>query len=106
MIVVDVNVLAYLILGGPEQAVAQRVLQRDFGWAAPLVWRSDFRSILAAHMRQRDLGVDDVLRAHEWAVRVVSGREFTVSAERVLKLVCEQADLPAVGQSAVHANTK
>lgn len=89
MIVVDVNVLAYLILGGPEQGLAQRVLHRDSDWAAPLLWRNEFRSILAAYMRQRDLGIDDALRAHDWAVRVLSGREFTVSAERVLELVAK-----------------
>ena len=64
MIVADVNLVAYLLLGGPEQAAAERAMQRDPVWAAPLLWRSEFRSVLAAFMRQRDLSVSDAWRAH------------------------------------------
>ena len=64
MIVADVNLIACLLLGGPEHALAQRVLERDPVWAAPLLWRSEFRNLLAAFMRQRDLSVRDAWRAH------------------------------------------
>jgi hypothetical protein len=57
VIVADVNLVAYLVLGGPQQTLAERVLQRDTVWAAPLLWRSEFRSVLAAFMRQRHLSL-------------------------------------------------
>ncbi len=87
MIVADVNLIAYLLLGGPEQALAQRVLERDPVWAAPLLWRSEFRNVLAAFMRQRALGVHDAWRAHELADQLLHGQEFMVPGERVLALV-------------------
>lgn len=87
MIVADVNLLAYLLLGGPEQPVAQQVLERDPVWAAPLLWRSEFRSVLAAFMRQRGLTVRDAWRAHELADELLAGREYMVPGERVLALV-------------------
>ena len=87
MIVADVNLIAYLLLGGPEQALAQRVLERDPVWAAPLLWRSEFRNVLAAFMRQRALGVHDAWRAHELADQLLHGQEFMVPCERVLALV-------------------
>jgi predicted nucleic acid-binding protein len=87
VIVADVNLVAYLLLGGPEQAVAERVLQRDPLWAAPLLWRSEFRSVLAAFMRQRDLSVTDAWRAHGLADQLLAGQEFAVPGERVLHLV-------------------
>ena len=87
MIVADVNLVAYLLLGGPERALAQRVLERDPIWAAPLLWRSEFRNVLASCMRQRDLSLRDARRAHELADELMAGQEFAVPGERVLALV-------------------
>lgn len=87
MIVADVNLIAYLVLGGPNQGLAQRVLERDPIWGAPLLWRSEFRSVLAGFMRQRDLTVSDAWRAHGLADQLLAGQEFTVPGERVLELV-------------------
>lgn len=87
MIVADVNLIVYLVLGGPEQALAQRVLERDPVWAAPLLWRSEFRNVLAAFMRQRDLSVSEAWRAHGLAEQLLADQEFTVPGERVLALV-------------------
>lgn len=87
MIVADVNLVAYLLLGGPEAALAQQVLQRDPAWAAPLLWRSEFRSVLAAHMRQRDLPLTDAWRAQTLADSLFRGNEFAPSGEAVLALI-------------------
>jgi len=87
VIVADVNLIAYLLLGGPAQAWAQRVFERDPVWAAPLLWRSEFRNVLAAFMRQRGLSVTDAWRAHGLADQLLHGQEFAVPGERVLALV-------------------
>lgn len=55
MIVVDTNVLAYLYLPGEYTAVAEVLLERDPDWAAPVLWRSEFRIILAGHIRRGSL---------------------------------------------------
>ncbi len=87
MIVADVNLIAYLLLGGPEQPLAQRILERDPEWAAPLLWRSEFRNVLAAFIRRRGLGVSDAWRAHEMADRLLANKEYEVPGQRVLALV-------------------
>lgn len=87
MIVADVNLIAYLLLGGPETDLAQQVLERDSTWAAPTLWRSEFRSILAAYMRQRDLAIQDAWQAHELAEGLIGEHEYTPGGERVLRLV-------------------
>ena len=87
MIVADVNLLAYLLLGGPDAELAQHVLERDPTWAAPVLWRSEFRSILAAYMRQRGLALHDAWQAHELAEGLLGAHEYTLGGERVLQLV-------------------
>ena len=52
MIVVDTNVLAYLLITGERSAEAERALRKDPFWAAPLLWRSELRNVLALYMRQ------------------------------------------------------
>lgn len=87
MIVADANLLAPILLGGRDAALAQRVYQRDPSWAAPLLWRSELRSILAASMGLRGLTFAEAWAAHEMAERLLTGREFAVEGESVLRLV-------------------
>lgn len=87
MIVADVNLMACLLLAGPDTGLAQQVFQKDSTWAAPVLWRSEFRSILAAYMRQRGLGISEAWQAHELAEGLVSAHEYTLGGERVLQLV-------------------
>ena len=67
--------------------IAQQVLERDPTWAAPVLWRSEFRSILAAYMRQRGLEIHDAWQAHELAEGLLGAHEYTLAGERVLQLV-------------------
>ena len=87
MIVADVNLVAALLLGGADAAVARQVLECDPDWAAPLLWRSEFRSVLAAYLRQRNLSLDDAWRAHELATKLLGRHEFLPAGDTVLRLV-------------------
>ena len=51
MIVVDTNVIAYLLLSGQRAGAAEAWLRADPEWAAPPLWRSDFVNVLAVHVR-------------------------------------------------------
>jgi predicted nucleic acid-binding protein len=91
MIVADVNLLAYLLLGGPDTALAQRVFKRDAAWAVPVLWRSEFRSVLAGCMRKRGVSIVDAIEAYELAERLVGGREYAVRGDAILQLVGSSA---------------
>ena len=52
MIAVDTNVIADLYLESEFTARAEALLEIDSDWAAPLLWRSEFRNILAGATRR------------------------------------------------------
>jgi predicted nucleic acid-binding protein len=87
MIVVDTNVLAYLWLPGERTAQAERLLRSDAEWNAPLLWRSEFRSVLAGCLRRGDLDLETALQIADEAEAQMRGREFSVPSAQVLARV-------------------
>jgi predicted nucleic acid-binding protein len=87
MIVVDTNVLAYLYLPGDFSADAEALLQRDSEWVAPMLWRSEFRNILAGYLRRKTLTFDQALSVQSEAESLLSGSEFEIDSRSVLELV-------------------
>ena len=87
MIVVDTNVLAYLYLPTEFTAHAEALLERDPEWVAPVLWRSEFRSILAGYLRRKTLAFDDARALQAEAESLLAGNEHEVDSQRVLELV-------------------
>ncbi len=91
MIVVDTNVIAYLFLPGEHTAAARRTLQRDPRWAAPLLWRSELRNILATAMRRGHLTLSDAEDVFDAAADLMAGGEFAVVPDAVLRLAARSS---------------
>ena len=87
MIVVDTNVLAYLYLPGDHTARAEALLRRDPEWAAPMLWRSEFRNILAGYIRRKTLTCEQAFNIQIEAENLLSGAEFEIDSRAVLELV-------------------
>jgi predicted nucleic acid-binding protein len=87
MIVVDTNQIAYLLIGGDLTDTVRRVFIQDSAWSAPLLWRSEFRSILAQYIRRDELRLSQAMKMQQMAEELLSGREHLVDSEGVLRLV-------------------
>ena len=87
MIVVDSNVLVYLYLPGEYTADAEALLESDPEWAAPVLWRSEFRNVLAGYMRRKTLTFDQAYAVQCEAENLLAGSEFEVDSHAVLELV-------------------
>ncbi|GHC77554.1 hypothetical protein GCM10007320_17200 [Pseudorhodoferax aquiterrae] len=87
MIVVDTNVLAYLYLPTEFSANAEALLEHDPQWVAPLLWRSEFRNILAGYLRRGSLRFEQVLALQEEAQALLVDHEYEVESRAVLELV-------------------
>ncbi len=86
MIVVDANVLAYLLIPGKYTESAEDLLQRDPEWAAPRLWQSELRNILATYVRTGKLELADAGALHRRASEIVGPDEYEVETLDVLRL--------------------
>ena len=94
MIVVDTGVLANFWLPGEFTALAESAKARDGAWAAPVLWRAEFRAVLAGHLRRGRLTEAEANAAYANASEDLGPREFSVPTEAILKLALA-ADCPA-----------
>jgi len=84
MIVVDVNTIAYLWIPGVMSEFAEKALHRDPAWAAPILWRSEFRNILAGYIRKGLLSRDVARRCLDGAESHLAGNEYILPSSLVM----------------------
>lgn len=87
MIVVESNILAYLYLPGEFTAAAEALLQREPEWAAPPLWRSEFRNILTGYVRRNMLTFEQACSLQAEAESLLEGFEFEVHSREVMEWV-------------------
>lgn len=94
MIVVDTNVLAYLYLPCEFTRAAEHLLEYDSDWHAPVLWKSEFRNILAGYLRKRLLDMDTAEAIMAESESLLNNAGHEPESERVLRLV-HQSDCSA-----------
>ncbi len=87
MIVVDTNVLAYFYLPSAHTDAAERLHEHDSDWNAPLLWRSEFRNILAGYLRRGKLQFEQAHVIQREAEALLAGAEHEPDSRHVLELV-------------------
>ena len=86
MIVVDTNVITHLLLPSVYGDAAEKAARQD-QWCAPLLWRSEFRNVLALAMRRRASSLAQARQIMANAEGLLWGREFTVRSSSVFDCV-------------------
>ncbi len=87
MIVVDVNSIAYLWIPGEMTGLAEKALARDSSWASSILWRSEFRNILAGLLRSGHMAPVAARRCIEGAESQMAGSEHVVPSLLVMQKV-------------------
>jgi predicted nucleic acid-binding protein len=89
MIVVDTNIIGYLYLESPYAAMAEKALLKDPQWAAPILWRSELRNVLALYLRKRWLSLEESLHIMTEAQQLMTDQEYEVHSKKVLQLTTQ-----------------
>lgn len=88
MIVVDTNIISYLFISGKRSQQAEQLLSLDPHWLSPILWRSEFRSVLNQYLRKNILTLRDTLFIIQQAEALLAGNEYQVASTHVMKLLC------------------
>ena len=89
MIVVDTNVMVYLLTGAGPGGEAARLLARDPEWAAPPILLSELRNVMVGLLRRDQLDVTDAIEICQDAEAVLGDRLASVPAAPVLEAAYE-----------------
>ncbi len=89
MIVVDVNIIAYLWLPGPLTSLAEVCAQKEPDWHAPLLWRSEMRNLLAGFARHKLLDWPAAGETMQRAEALMRGKEHVVASAAVMSLLAQ-----------------
>ena len=84
MIVVDTNVMVYLLTGSGPWAAAADLLRADPEWAAPPILLSELRNVMVGLLRRGHMEEADALDICEDAEAILGDRVASVQAEEVL----------------------
>jgi predicted nucleic acid-binding protein len=87
LIVVDASILAYCYLSGQFTTAARALMREEPDWAAPLLWRSELRSVLTGYLRRQELSVQEARRIQSEAEDLMRDNEYEVDSPSVLDLV-------------------
>ncbi|MBN1425492.1 type II toxin-antitoxin system VapC family toxin [Candidatus Fermentibacteria bacterium] len=86
MIVVDTNIIGYAYLSSERTEQAERAFLKDSEWVAPLLWRSEFRNVLAQYIRRGVLSVEEAEQVMDEAQALMVGQEYEAVSSDVLRL--------------------
>lgn len=91
MIAVDTNVVASLWVPNDMDELAYKVLEKDSEWVAPLLWRSEFRNVLAIYLRADIIKFSVALQVSEEAEQLMRSGELEVNSTQVLSFVSDSS---------------
>lgn len=89
MIVVDVNVIAYLLIQGDKTASAQQVYRNEPEWHVPTLWRHEFLNVLATFVRHGGGGITDAEVLWQRGLSSLSSHEHSVDMVDALHLATQ-----------------
>ena len=87
MIVVDTNIISYLYITGDRSQQSEDLLFFDSNWVAPILWRSEFRNVLAQYLRKNLLNIDEILLIIQQAEKLLIDHEYEISSAHIMQLV-------------------
>ncbi len=86
MIVVDTNIISYFYLNSEFSLLAEQVFEKDSVWAVPVLWRSEFRSVLSFYLRQKIIELGDAVQLMSLAEELLNDNEYKINSFQVLQL--------------------
>ena len=78
-------------LSGARSQQSERLLSLDPHWCAPVLWRSEFRSVLSQYLRKQLLTINEALLILEQSESLMAGNEYEVPSAHIVQAVNSSA---------------
>jgi len=89
MIIADTNIISYLLLPTSYTDSVESLYKIDPDWSAPILWKSEFRNVLALYLRKKIITLEKALQLQDTAELMIIQDEYDVSSPQVLALISE-----------------
>ena len=86
MIVVDTNVIAYLLIRGDRSEAADRLQRTDPDWVAPHLWLDEFLNVLCTYERNQLLNAQEVSELLTDALSLMDGKSYDIPPHQILSV--------------------
>lgn len=84
MIVVDTNIIAYLLIPNAHTEAVVNLRSMDSHWIAPTLWIDEFTNILCTYERNKILPAHNIIEILELSQDLMKDRHFFVPPHRTL----------------------
>ncbi len=109
MIIADTNIISYLLLPTSYTNSVENLYEIDPDWSAPILWKSEFRNVMALYLRKKIITLEKAMQLQDAAESIIIQNEYDVSSSQVLSLIdgsnCSSYDCEFVAL-AHHFDTK
>jgi len=86
MIVVDTNIIAYLLIEGEFTEVVQKLRDDQSEWIAPRLWLDEFINVLATAERRSLISSELADATLALACEAMEGHSYDIPAQRILSV--------------------
>lgn len=86
MVVVDANVITYLVLNGDFSNECGDLFLWDPEWLVPRLWRDELSNVLATYERRNLISRKEAFLAFHDAEAILSRNEYEIGIERILSV--------------------
>jgi len=87
MIIADTNIISYLLLPTIYTDSVEKLYEIDSDWSAPILWKSEFRNVMALYLRKKIITLDKAMQLQDAAESIIIQNEYDISSSQVLALI-------------------
>ncbi len=89
MIIADTNIISYLLLPTSYTDLVESLYEIDPDWSAPILWKSEFRNVMALYLRKNIITLEKAIQLQDTAESIIIQNEYDISSSQVLSLIDE-----------------
>ena len=87
MIIADTNIISYLLLPTIYTDSVEKLYKIDPDWSAPILWKSEFRNVMALYLRKKIITLEKAMQLQDTAESIIIQNEYDISSPQVLALI-------------------